>query len=575
MRLLGGGLASLLLTCSLSAQGFSGYVLDPKTYASPAGAVRLSVVPSRSSGGGPATYRCARGATELWAGERPWTLWDAVVTDEGVVAGYAYGAGYEGGGDDSFTIVVLAPDGSVRLEQRSERKGYVSEMGMPDPLVVGLLLDAESERVILRVRTGPWAEDETWWIHSLSSGTAEARIDPGAELRQDHRIMGVEEARLIPETGLALVRWRWLDWDARQLGAVFTLLDREGRLRWRLDWPTDHMALFEDEATWSRVKHELMTTGAILTTAPGRFTLRQVAANEQVTFAIDGSDVRELERRPHAGPEKTDPVAISRLDLRHLGTISLDLGRIARLALGPGDRIYAAFGRTGSVHVFGPDGTRERVCVPAPGDFDGEWSLLSLTVTDAGEVYLDKLLFAADGTPLCRVDLPGSRHSFSAYAQRGSDRMWVSAGDRLHLLASDGTPVRTIERAPDGKWLRRLGTAAVAPDGAIAITTFGHYDTGAAIHLYSAGGEPVRSIPAPDGMLGSASFAFDGERIAIGVPRAADPGAVVLLDELGTPLGRFLPPGATSLWVPYFAVDGAELWLLDPERSRIERYAMP
>ena len=71
-------------------------VLNPKTYLSPSGEYRLHVDPSTMYGQGKATYRLDRGGQVAWEGARPFTLWDAGVTDDGVVAGYAYSHGWRG-----------------------------------------------------------------------------------------------------------------------------------------------------------------------------------------------------------------------------------------------------------------------------------------------------------------------------------------------------------------------------------------------------------------------------------------------------------------------------------------------
>ena len=75
-------------------------ILDPKSYSSPSDAVVLTVDPSSPGGAGRADYVLRRGTTTLWQGEKPSTLWDAVVTDDGTTAGYAYSQGYNGGESD-------------------------------------------------------------------------------------------------------------------------------------------------------------------------------------------------------------------------------------------------------------------------------------------------------------------------------------------------------------------------------------------------------------------------------------------------------------------------------------------
>jgi hypothetical protein len=74
-------------------------VLNPKDYDSPSGTYRLRVDPGNRYGAGKATYRLTKGGKEIWSGERPFTLWEAGVTDDGTVAGYAYTRGRDAIGD--------------------------------------------------------------------------------------------------------------------------------------------------------------------------------------------------------------------------------------------------------------------------------------------------------------------------------------------------------------------------------------------------------------------------------------------------------------------------------------------
>ncbi|MEQ1891978.1 MAG: hypothetical protein ABL998_05500 [Planctomycetota bacterium] len=866
-----------LLSVALAAQWGGETKLDPREVTSPSGAVTLFIDPSRPNGAGAATYRCRRGASELWAGERPWTLWEAVVGDDGVVAGYAYGNGHDGGGkDDSFTLVILAPDGTARLEERLPRAGFSSDLGRPEPRSNGCFLDADNGRFVVRVATEVFGPAESWWSYALADGTAGAHVDPRAAIGEDRRLGPILAVRAVPGTGLVLAQWYHSDWEKKKKGVVFALLERDGKSVWRLDWLDD---FGKEELRWP-------LEGSILETASGRFTLRSKKSQERVTFAVErvtgareGWAVREVERTPQASatatsvslspPKSIPPVT---LELAHLGTIDLsatasrspihdvmtfaldghgrigfvrrtderfdfvrvdadgqnlqelalseppegawwtytlawsagdswilcasdsgpgdaqvwrieaaagrvvplahfaapdvenlaatkeggfvvlgatsddsgystndlvafdasgqrrlalggdqgdskdegslfapealavlasgelvvldnirdllqfysesgeflyaleleqawgrepnypsevmadpdggvlvhdfngtppivrmdrdgkvlaefqprhadgatfrirsgvqvgpggalwtsdgqallrldpsglvssvlgpsasadELGKIARLALGPGDRIHAVDPRTGAVHVFTPEGRRLHVCRPAPKDFDEELSLPSLSVNDSAEVLLDGLAFAADGTRIGFGSWPEAGYKPDFHARRGAEGAWIVGYEELLLVARDGKIARKIERTPGGNWLRDLGTASVAPDGSIALTTDAGFGGGTpGIHLYDAKGAPVRSLPAPEGIPGWAPFAYDGARLVFGLQRQGKPGTVVLLDIEGRELGRFTPPGDVRVWIPYFAAGGKELWLFDMG-YRIERYALP
>lgn len=147
--------AATPLCLSVLALSQAEVALDPQLYGSPSGAVTLWVEPSRRDGGGPASYVCARADDVLWRGRRPFTLWEAVVAEDGTVAGYAYGAGLSGGEDDVFLVTMLAPDGSVRLEERTERRRRESVAfdtpPISDPMALGCLLDPAGECFVVLV----------------------------------------------------------------------------------------------------------------------------------------------------------------------------------------------------------------------------------------------------------------------------------------------------------------------------------------------------------------------------------------------------------------------------------------
>src|SRR4051812_45790345 len=111
-------LAALIAPSASTSLAHQGLLpdLQPRAYASSDGRWKLFVDPTRRDGGGSGRYRCTRDGVEVWSGTKPWTFRDATVTSDGFAAGYSYS---EGGlltsGRGEFHVVVLAPDGTVRL----------------------------------------------------------------------------------------------------------------------------------------------------------------------------------------------------------------------------------------------------------------------------------------------------------------------------------------------------------------------------------------------------------------------------------------------------------------------------
>jgi hypothetical protein len=137
----------------------------------------------------------------------------------------------------------------------------------------------------------------------------------------------------LTSTPLILVQWRWMDFASHRYGAVFTLHDGDGHVRWRLDWPDDYTRADEEEE--QRVEREIRDHGAILDVQPhGRFALRQTKTEERIDFEIGDLaeptgelEVREIGRSPYEAPPAEVPATLPRLELAHLGTIHLGAKR--------------------------------------------------------------------------------------------------------------------------------------------------------------------------------------------------------------------------------------------------------
>src|SRR5687768_17442822 len=96
LRVLFATLLLQVLAAESRAQRLPTPALNPRRYASPSGELTLLVDPSDRQGRGSAKYRLEKNGKELWSGEKPYTLYDAVVANDGTAAGYAYTQGIEG-----------------------------------------------------------------------------------------------------------------------------------------------------------------------------------------------------------------------------------------------------------------------------------------------------------------------------------------------------------------------------------------------------------------------------------------------------------------------------------------------
>jgi hypothetical protein len=175
-------LLSILAASKASAQALPPPALNPTTYSSPSCEYRLLVDPTEMHGRGPGTYRLTRSGREVWAGERPYTFYQAAVADDGTAAGYAYTEGIGGTyarRTDEFLVVILDPAGKERLRHATARKWSNFLHVDPDPKADGLVLDPAHDRLSVRILDPDVnRRRETWWSFELGTGKSLGELPP-------------------------------------------------------------------------------------------------------------------------------------------------------------------------------------------------------------------------------------------------------------------------------------------------------------------------------------------------------------------------------------------------------------
>jgi hypothetical protein len=334
-------------------------ILNPKTYTSPSGAYVLDVDPGTIYGLGEGTYRLTRDGAEVWAGTRPFTLREAVITDNGFVAGYACAGNWNGVGPADqvgrVCLVIIGPDGSQRLNTGLPQRDS-SEWGYRlDLRTIELVADAGNDRLLVRSsRPGlRLSSGETWQIFALSDGTFVDEFDFGHPEEDENTYWGLQTMRPIAGTPLLLVYWMYAKWgeyalDFRDVGAECTLINWAGELVWTQSFPGDYMEPADDEQAAGdeqaaaevqrrrRIREWIRENGVIVEVdQPGQFDVFSVKAAQRITFRVerDGEDgwrVTEVGREdfdvPAAAPDlvTTQPAPPDPLTLPHVGTITLE-----------------------------------------------------------------------------------------------------------------------------------------------------------------------------------------------------------------------------------------------------------
>lgn len=354
-----------------------------------------------------------------------------------------------------------------------------------------------------------------------------------------------------------------------------------------------HLRTVEVAKAWRRNPSYLTTLaadrdgGLLVSDFEGTPPLVRMAADGRVRAGIQPSypdghklGIRDAQVAPDGSVWVTDGYALLRLGESGAadrvlgdGPDNRRLGRIAAVTIDFQGRIYAAAARTGAVHVFERDGRWLRVCSPAPADVPEGLSRPQLTVSTAGDVY-EGLDTTGDG-PYIHFSPEGKRLGIESlklndvkevwYCQPGTGRRWVIGYEKMFLADSAGKVVRTITRRPDRHWLDKPGDAAVAPDGSIAV------ESGGAVSLYRADGEPIRTFALPSSMPSRfPRLAFNGERVVVVADKS-----VFVFDAFGKALGQFSPPkGQDESWTPFLRNRHRDLLLFNG-KNVIYQFKLP
>jgi sugar lactone lactonase YvrE len=482
-------LVGTLVACAAGGGSVRGEmaVLNPKEYASPSGAYRLRVDPGNRYGAGKATYGLTRQGKEIWSGERPFTLWEAGVTDDGTVAGYAYSRGLEAIGDaGDMRVIILDPRGTVRAEHVARRgEGARTLHAPPNPMAEGLILDSANDRLVVHVygaAADRWRE--LLWVYRLSTGMAEGRVDPKERMRDPDRVSHMIDARAVAGTPLILLHW-WRSNPSEpdgDVGARFTLIDLKGETVWTLDLPNDYTRRDNEEAE-GRLREEIRRAGAVLPTdRSGHFDLRFAAENQRVTFAVERRPngqwtVREIARQKYAIASKSRLSEIPEKPLPYLGAIGLRA---------PGQKPAAD---VRDIREFVIDGTGRLAFLR--GEPDGgapSFVLVDQTGTVVRVARLNQLDGKRDADYFTHLTWCGGDRFLVAWSHWGvgakASACWID-GTAARTTALEGFDCPAVERLAgftDG------GFAALAKDRAKNTWT-------ASVCLFDARGRLVRRIP--------------------------------------------------------------------------------
>ncbi|MFO0830597.1 MAG: hypothetical protein U0637_02015 [Phycisphaerales bacterium] len=319
--------------------------LDPKTYTSPGGHYTLRVNPSNPNGAGSGSYVFSHDGRQAWAGDKPFTLWDAVITDSGVVCGYAYDTGLDGwcGGNDHgcplSAIIIDANGDPVMKEERPRslpKTAIIDPTPPPSPTVDGILVHEPSGTFILRLDGGHDERRESWAKFSLVRGGHSPDIFPDQPSHGQYGFHRAHRCELVPGTPLVFVQWFTSDLPddnakpgrGRTQGAVLSLLNMDGKEVWRLDVPGEYDGLGDRWSDyWDLTRVGIVQSGV----ADRSFWFHSYSLKARVQFVLredagapSGWKAEEAGRTPAGPPVAPDASAgVEHISRAPLGTIHL------------------------------------------------------------------------------------------------------------------------------------------------------------------------------------------------------------------------------------------------------------
>lgn len=334
-------LLALLVPAHVRASEGPPPILNIKTYRSPSGEYELIVDPSRLHGHGPGSYRVSRAGRELWSKTIDFTLWDAAITDTGVVAGYAYTHGWRGfpeepGGtwNGEYITAIFNPDGSERLVKRTQRQEGGLHMP-PNPVAQGFFIDADNDRVVYRFRSDrddTGERPERWEIFKLSTAEPLPAVTLKSFKPEGQAFSMIVDAKPVRGSGLVLVMesiYRFGKPPATY-GLRLALVDAQCKEVWSKEWP-DEFAGVERFSPWDLGPANVLPDDGV---APSQFVYRSFGEKARITFTAardpaspSGWSIKEAARAADTVQLERDrnrPLNHPEIVLEPRGVITLD-----------------------------------------------------------------------------------------------------------------------------------------------------------------------------------------------------------------------------------------------------------
>lgn len=293
-----------------------------REYSSPSKRFVLHIKPDHPEGYGGAECYLTECGIKGWNKKFPFTLSDALVLDDGTVAGYGYTLALDGhggkyredrdhGGD--LVLMIIDSQGKVKVKEAYQRKvdRWIFTGQIPEPMALAIVADPANDKMIFittyscNVYPGPI--DAAWRQFQISTGK------PLGVFYPDEKMVGAKWLRRclrvepLPGTPLLLVQWLRAEWSGSLdelpiVGTAFALLDANCDPVWQLTLRDDYQ-VSGDESKEKQLSSWIVANSAILSVeSQGCFDLYFAKQGKRVSFAVKQNQqgkctVTEIERK--------------------------------------------------------------------------------------------------------------------------------------------------------------------------------------------------------------------------------------------------------------------------------------
>ena len=297
-------------------------ILNPRTYTSPSGQYAVFIDPGDIYGRNGATYEFKKNGKTQWSKKLPVTLWEANISDNGLIGGYGYSNGVDGfgtkendGGSGTFHVLVIDSEGKLLLNDKKTRESSRFLHMRPNPIANGIIFDGANDRLVVRIADPDVNRGkEKWQVIRLSTGKIVREFEPAFEpaklVPNSNNRSSIVNAQPITGTPLTLVHW-WR-YESGQVIAQFAALTVEGKLVWSMELPGDYQIPGDEEAE-AKLRHFILEKSAIFPSKNKReFQLLFAEKSQKVTYSVQPSDkndwsIKEIRRDAIDIPIQTEP----------------------------------------------------------------------------------------------------------------------------------------------------------------------------------------------------------------------------------------------------------------------------